>query len=283
MQTARPTWGWTEAHSSVAVAAVIAFAGSATALIEGGNQAAIVVAAFVIAFLFALTWDSYAGLLVGLGTAALLIFVRQLTGAWTPASFLPAALETAALIATGWSAGRAGRLLRDAGAARAAPANDSGGVFGSLGMLPADLALVRLEEETARAATYRRPLSLMLLDVRVVGGDLDASGAEEAFRAAARVTETTLRELDVPFQFEPHRIGAIFPETDLNTATIASGRILEALVSAHFTDRASGRRRPLGEAVAARMAVVTLGPQLATASELLDGAIAALQRSAPQA
>jgi hypothetical protein len=283
MQTARPTRGWTEAHSSVAVAALIAFAGSATGLIEGGSQGPMIIGAFVIVFLLALAWDSWAGLVIGLGAAGLLIFVRQLTGHWTPATFWPAALETVALIGTGWSAGRVGRLLRDAGASSIAPAHDSGGVFGSLGMLPADLALVRLEEETARATAYRRPLSLMLLDVTVVAVDLDANGADEAFRAAARVTETTLRELDVPFQFEPNRIGAIFPETDVTTATIASGRILEALVSADFTDRYSGRRRSLGRAVAARMAVVTLGPELPTAGALLDGALAALQHSAPHA
>jgi len=277
------TPGWTERHSLVAVAALASLAGAGAGLMEAGKQSAMVIATLAIVFVLALAWDGWVGLVIGMGGAGLLAFARQATGTWTPADFGPAAFESAMLIVTGLSAGRVGSLLREMRGASSGAGRDNGGVFGSLGMLPADLALVRLEEEAVRGTAYHRPLSLMLLDVSVEAPDLDASGHEEVFRAAARVTETMLRDLDIPFQFAPHRIGAIFPEADVTAATIATGRIFEAILTADFIDRGSGRRRSLASAMAARVAVVTLGPSLPTAGELLDAAITALDSPAPDA
>jgi PleD family two-component response regulator len=145
-------------------------------------------------------------------------------------------------------------------------------------MLPAELAMVRLEEEVARASSYRRPLSLAILEVESVEPDLDEASHDEIFRALARVTETMLREIDVPFLFAADRIGAILPETGAVAAAVASGRILEAVSAGRFSDRRRQRRRALTDAVAVRLAVVSMSPTLATAAELVERATSTLQR-----
>ncbi len=270
--------GWTERHSFVAIAGVVALCAAAAGLIEGSAAAVIVVGALAITFVLGLAWDSWVGLVIGLVAAALVAFIRQRLGIWLPADFGPAVVETAALMATGLTAGRAGSLLRKAPSSAAGDVTDAPGAFGSIGMLTADLALVRLEEEAARATHYRRPLALLLLDVGIVDEALDDDARDEVVRAVSRVTGTMLRDMDVPFLFAPHRIGAILPEADLSAASVATGRILETISTATFIDRVRNERLAIADAAMVDVVAVALGPELPTAGELLDAAIAALER-----
>lgn len=269
--------GWTDRHTRVAVAGALAFIAVGAAFAEQPSQGLLLVAAAATVFILGLVWDSWVGIIIGLGGAAVVIFIRQWAGRWLPADFLLAAVQSAALVGTGWAAGTAGRMLRaprggntDDGV-RVAPA------FGSIGMLPAELALVRLEEEVARASSYRRPLSLAILEVESVEPDLDEASRAEIFRALARLTETMLREIDVPFLFAADRIGAILPETGAVAAAVASGRILEAVSAGRFSDRRRQSRRALTDAVAVRLAVVSMSPTLSTAGELVDRATSTLE------
>jgi GGDEF domain-containing protein len=279
MRTAHPIPGWTERHSLVAVLGVVALCGAGVSLMEGPAEAGIVVGALAPTVVLGLAWDSWIGVVIGLGAAALVTFVRQTTGTWLPANFAPAALETAALVVTGWAAGRTGSLLRNSGWSSAHEVSDAPGAFGSIGMLSADLALVRLEEEVARATSYRRPLSLLLLDIDVIDETLADAARDEVVRATARVTETMLRDMDVPFLFAFHRMGAILPETNITAASVAAGRILETISTATFVDRDRAQRRGLADAATIDVVAVALGPLLPTAGELLDAAVAELQRS----
>lgn len=269
--------GWTDRHGQVALAAALALLAAGAGVAEGRFEGQLIVGASAAVFVISLGVDSWAGLVVGLVAAALVIGIRQAMGSWVPPDFPLATVEIASLVATGWAAGRAGGGLRHAGERDASDAVDAGGVFGSTGMLPADLGLVRLEEEMARATSYRRPLSLVLIDAEAVGSDLDQEAREAVFRAVARVAETMLREMDVPFVIASNRIGAILPETGPTAAAIASGRILEAVSTGRFIHRGSGERRSLTEAVAVRLAVVSLTTSPLTPDELMARASSALE------
>lgn len=273
--------GWTDRHSLVALPAVLALVAAAAGVAEGRIEGLLLVGAAAAVFAIGLAGDAWVGLIVGLGAAALVIFVRQAAGSWVPGAFALAAVESAALIGTGWAAGRAGSGLRVARAFGTHDGDEAGAVFGSIGMLPADLALVRLEEEVSRARSYRRPLSVAILAVETVDPELDADGRNEVFRAVARVAETMLREMDVPFLFAANRIGAILPETGGVAAAIATSRILEAVSTGGFIHRRRNQRQSLAGAVAVRLAVVSLTPSVRTAGDLLDRAIAALERVRP--
>jgi hypothetical protein len=267
----------------VALLGVATLVGAGTGLTEGGSAAVLVTAACALTLVAGLIGDAWFGLLAGLVAAAGLTLLRQLSGSWLPDHFAPAAIETAALLAIGSAAGWVGNLLRARGLAGAASTEDVPGVFGSLGMLSADLATLRLEEEVARATTYARPLSLMLIEVKVADQDLDAGARGEVYRTVARLAESLLRETDVPFASADERIGAILPETDHVAALIALGRILEAIAEATYTDRHESRRGRVADVGEVRMGVVSLGDTFRTAVELLDGATASLLHRVPGA
>jgi hypothetical protein len=81
----------------------------------------------------------------------------------------------------------------------------------------------------------------------------------------------------VPFALSPYRVGAILPETDSSAATIAIGRVLEAIGTATYADRRVRRRRPVVNVAAVHAVVVSLGDAYGTARELLDAAIASVK------
>ncbi|MEO5986801.1 MAG: hypothetical protein ABIW50_00045, partial [Candidatus Limnocylindria bacterium] len=85
--------------------------------------------------------------------------------------------------------------------------------------------------------------------------------------------------VDVPFRISAERMGAILPETDATAAAVATGRILEAISTANYVDRARGRRRSLADAIALELAVVSLGPRFPGPDEMLQGALAELDRA----
>jgi hypothetical protein len=271
--------GWTRRHTRVAVAGLVALVGAGAGLSEGGPQSILVIGALAAAFVLGLAWDGWIGIVTGLAVATVLILARDLTGTWLAQHFVPAAVETIAVIATGWTAGRAGQLLTNDEAGYAGEQVDRDGVFGSLGMLPPDLALIRLEEEVARASLYRRPLSLVVVQTDLVGADLDEDARRDVFRGAARLTESLLRVSDVPFAFSPDRIGAILPETDHLAAAVAAARILEAAATSTFTDRQTKNRRPIADVASLHFSTVSFGPDYPTAGELLDGALAGLAQA----
>jgi GGDEF domain-containing protein len=144
-------------------------------------------------------------------------------------------------------------------------------------MLPADLALVRLEEEVVRAGVYDRPLSVMLVDINLLDRDIDAASRDEVARGVARLTESLLRETDVPFALSPQRVGAILPETGSVAATIAIGRVLEAIGTATYTDRRVRSRRPVASVAGVQAVAVSLSDAYRTARELLDAATASVE------
>jgi GGDEF domain-containing protein len=278
MTTQRAAPVWTEGHSRVAIAGILMLVGVAAALFDDASAVPLMMGALGLTFVLGMLGDGWLGIVVGLAIAGGVAFLRQLGGTWTPEHFGTAVLESVGLLGTGWAAGSVGKFLRlRATAYLGLGADDALGVFGSLGMLPADLALVRLEEEVARASVYQRPLSLMLVDIKLLDRAIDAASREEVARGVARLTESLLRETDVPFALTPQRVGAILPETGSVAATIAIGRVLDAIGGATYTDRRVRRRRSVASVAGVRAVVVSLGDAYRTARELLDAASASIE------
>lgn len=223
--------------------------------------------------LVALGLDAFGGIVVGLAGAAALVAYKRATGAWEPGAFGASAVETVALAAAGAAFGWAGAGLRRREDEGGVPRGAVAPVFGSLGLVGADVAMLRLEEEVERARSYGRSLSVMVLDLELTGPDLDPEEREAALRAVARILETRLLDRDVPFAISPTRLGAILPESGVVEGWDRAGGVLDAARRATFMSRADGERRPVPDVVRIHAALAGLGSATDTADALLDAAV----------
>lgn len=269
---------WTDRRRRVAAAFVVAAAASLAGLADTTSVAVwvgVAVAATAVASLFV---DEFAGALVGLAAAAAVIAVRRSVGPWGTDTFWLSLVQTIALVATGVAGGRAGRALRDPDAVGDVPTLVPQAAFGSLGLLEADVARGRLDEEVERAFEHRRPLTLVLLDIHVVDDSLGHDGRRAAIRAVARIFESRMHRGDVPFAMTLDRLGAVLPETTSMAAWERIGLVLDAVTEARFTVRTDDSERQLGEAVHIDVGLAEFGVHLDSADSMLDAASARLQR-----
>lgn len=86
----------------------------------------------------------------------------------------------------------------------------------------------RAAEEIARAQRQDRILALVLLEP----GDLIDEPTDEARRNAADVLRRTIRDGDIPAQFDGNRFVVMLPETDATGAKTAANRLLSGLRAA---------------------------------------------------
>lgn len=269
------TWAWTEAQRAVAVLAAgtaatggLAAAASSPYDVVGVLSAALTVAA-------ALTLGALGGLAAGLGGAALVIAARRTGGAWTPDD-LPLALAlTGAFLVLGWLGGAAGKRLRRVGSETPPAAAGAAPAYGSLGLLPADLAQARLDEEIARARRHRRPLTLVLLRIRITEDGLSEGARRAALRTGARLVESLLPDTAVPFALAPDEVGAILPEADEAAAWELLGPVVDAASRASFSVRESDERRSLVDCAELQAGLLPLTRQ----NDDAGAALAALRRS----
>lgn len=92
--------------------------------------------------------------------------------------------------------------------------------------------LRKLEYEVRRAKRYKRPLSLMILSVDNISQLQRQYGqmiVDEVMRAASRIVESCVRDVDITGICENARIGIIFPETYSSRAMIVAERIRERI------------------------------------------------------
>ena len=263
---------WTDAHSRVALAFAVGFAGCLIGLAEDGVLAFWVAGAVALAAISSLALDAFGGIVAGLVAAAALVAVKRLAGAWNSDAFLLSSAETVVILLAGVTAGLAGAALR-----RVDPNEDDhpgilAPVFGSLGLLPHDVAMARLEEEVERAREHRRPLTVIRVDVDITAASLDAAGRDAALRAVARILESRLHERDVPFAISPDRLGAILPETDAAEGWQRVGEVADALAAAWFASRTSETRLRVADAVEIRVGLAPFGTRISSADALLDSA-----------
>ncbi len=267
---------WTEQHLPVALALVVAILAGGVAATEVAPYSLYAVAAVVATALGALFFDAFGGLVLGVTAAAAIVLALRLGDRWESASFVTDLALVLGLVALGWLVGMVSAGIH----ARRSPAdNESGTVapaYGSLGLVTADVAVARLDEELLRARSHGRPLSVVVIRVTITESGLDVSARDAAQRAVARLVESMLRETDVPFASGPDEFGAILPETDVATVWEVVGPVLDAASRAAFTVRETDERRSLVDCAELFVGLAGLDDQTSDATALLQAA----QRSA---
>ncbi len=215
--------------------------------------------------------DAFGGLVAGFLASATVIAVRQAGGAWTQADFVSALTLTVGLVFLGWLAGLAGTSLGDTATA-ASPEFVTVPAYGSLGLLSADQALTRLNEEIARAVQHDRPLTVVVLRTDVTDQGLSAGARSAAHRTVARLLESLVPETAVPFALARDEVGAVFPETDEASAWELLGPVMDAAGQASFTVREGDERRSLLDCAEVHAGLVVLSPANAEAAQLVEAA-----------
>lgn len=282
MGVAPVTSGWTRRHSAVALAMGAACSGVLVGLVEPSPYGWVVAGVVALVAVSALATDALTGIVVGLVGAAALIGAKQIGGVWRAEWFWPSLMESLILLVVGMASGRAGQQLHDSrrksrrpDGPTADPSGDAGtsAAFGSLGLLPADLALVRLEDEVERAKDHERPLSVVLFGVEVTEGALSQEARRAALRAVVRAVDSRLRDTDVPFALTESELGAVLPEADTGGAWDRVGPIMDACQVMSFRDRSVPAPRALADTVELRVGIAVLGIHGESAEGLLDAAI----------
>lgn len=262
---------WTEQHVPVALALVAASLTGAVAMAVAAPYSSYGLAAVVLTAVCTLFLDAFGGLVLGFATAAAVVLALRLSGHWTAASFVTDLALVLGLVATGWLAGMVSAGIH----ARRVGEEEGGGTrpaYGSLGLVTAEVAESRLEEEVMRARSHGRPLSVVVIRVTIIDPALDANARNAAQRAVARLVESMLRDTDVPFASPPDEFGAILPETDGPTAWEVLGPVLDAAARAAFTVREQDERRNLVDCAELHVGLATLGDQTSGGTALLEGA-----------
>jgi GGDEF domain-containing protein len=275
-----PTWAWTERHTAVAVLVLACTVASLSGLSEPQPLPLWVAVAVAVASLVSLALDVWGGALVGLAVAALLVAARRATDLWSADVFVPALVETVALIAVGALAGHAGVRLRPV----TAPVTGShiGPVHGSLGLIDEAAATARLEEEVARSRRYGRTVSLALFDVHLADDALSGEGRRAACRAVARLVESRSEQAHVPFALAEDRFGIVMPDTGAAAAWGVVGRVLEAVGTTEVTYGASRTSRSLHDTVEVLAGISQHGPTRDSAAALFADARRAIERAAAE-
>lgn len=268
---ARATWGWTEHHTAVAVLLTVACGSTLVGLLDGGWVPLAVAVAAIVTGLVALLLDAWGGAVVGLAAVGALVATRRAGSAWTREDFVPAAVEALGLLLTGAVAGAVASRLRDRPGATV-PLSPWRAVHGSLGLLDADAAMARLEEECARSARHGHPVTLALLEVVVTAPDLSAEALSSVERSVARLVESRAREQDVPFALSADRFGIVFPESGSDAAWDVVGDIVQATDTATFTHGERRAPRPVTQVAWVCAGIAQHGSGRDTWQTMLDAA-----------
>lgn len=264
---ARLTSAWTDRHLTVLCGLLAAAVSGGLAVLARSPYDLLGLALVGLTIVVALRLDAFGGIVTGFCAAAALIAARRLGGRWDEDDFLLALALTGALVALGWLVGAVATSLgeRAAGPGPAAAAP----VFGSLGLLPADLALARLDEEVTRAQRHRRPLTVVLLHTDITDESLSLSARTAVWRTVGRLVESLVPETAVPFALAPDQVGAVLPEVDEAAAWELLGPLIDAAGRASFTVRELDQRRSLVDCAEVHAGLVGLSPSHPDADQLL--------------
>jgi len=267
----RLTEGWTRRRKLVAAVLVVSvLVGGLCA--RGEMPFALVgLGTAVLLAVVGLMLDAFGGIVAGFLAAAIVIAVRQAGDAWTQADFVSSLTLTMGLVFLGWLAGLAGTSLGETAMATP-PQFAAVPAYGSLGLLPADQALTRLNEEIARAQRHDRPLTVVILRTDITEQGLSAGARSAAHRTVARLVESLVPDTAVPFALARDEVGAVFPETDEAAAWELLGPVMDAAGQASFTDREGDERRSLLDCAEVHAGLVLLSPANADAARLIEAA-----------
>ncbi|MFW0787259.1 hypothetical protein AAFP35_22410 [Gordonia sp. CPCC 206044] len=241
------TRGWTELHTGVGLCLVLTITAGLLGGLESGPLRVLVPACAVVCLVIGMMADGFVGVVVGLIAAAAAVSAKRFVGVWNRDQFMLAVTIAVALLVLGWAAGMVGSRIRELVRGADTVETEAAPVFGSLGLLAVERARPRLDDEIARARVHRRPLALLMVNVRVTDDGLDETAQQSVRRAVARLVESLLRESDVPFALTADEFGAILPETDAVGAWSVVGPLVDAAGRSSFTDRATGGRRGVAD------------------------------------
>jgi diguanylate cyclase (GGDEF)-like protein len=131
----------------------------------------------------------------------------------------------------------------------------------------------RLHQELGRAARYREPLSVLVVDLDRLKRINDSRGhpaGDVALRSVADAIRSGLREIDFAARLGGDEFGVLLPRTD-EASSMATAERLRALAAEGVTDRA-GRRVTVSIGVAS----LSGSDEPANAASLLEAADRAL-------
>jgi hypothetical protein len=178
------------------------------------------------------------GGLLGLLFISVWITLKQVTGVWAEDRLLYSLLEmilvAIAYIAGGLTHDRLGAFMKtytdNQTQLKKLDLDDK-----SIGLLKASIGLLRLGEEEERSVRYKRPFSLVLMQVQPVPGlEWEAKDFTGIMRAVAASVKDTTRDVDIPFLRAPDRIALILPETETGGANKVVSNIVRRMLEARF-------------------------------------------------
>lgn len=131
-----------------------------------------------------------------------------------------------------------------------------------------------LFEEMHRAARYRHPLSMLLIDVdrfKEINDTLGHRAGDHALRRVAGVIRDISRKGDIVARYGGDEIAALLPETPAEDAVVLAERI-RRLVSQQYVEAGNGTRLGLTLSIG----VASTSQEIASGEKLVDAADTAL-------
>ncbi len=215
-----------------------------------------------------------AGALGGLGVVVFWVLLRQTTGVWTAAYLTQSIVEMIGLaLLVGlavrykqiWQ--RQQRLVAQLHSLQQVLVPGEPGT----GILPYDVAMLRLNEEIDRASSFGRPLALLLVDSEPLH-DLATEELQMVDRAIARKLSRAASVHDIPFRVSDTRLGLILPERDWRHLYEHAESVTMALITGgRYLDRA-GHGQHLRDTVKFTFGLGTYQGEEATGLDLMRAA-----------
>ena len=90
----------------------------------------------------------------------------------------------------------------------------------------------KLEYELRRAKRYKRPVSILILevdDMETYSRQYGSMIVEDMLKAATKIVKKAIRDVDIPGRCKDNRLAVIFPETYSSRAVVVGERIRERL------------------------------------------------------
>lgn len=176
----------------------------------------------------------------GLAAIVLWVMFRQATGVWIRDELLQSVLEVLGLslnivlavrFRQGWE--ELQREVQELSALRQVLVAGEAGT----GLLPHQVAELRLVEEVERARQFGRPLGLLLVEIeQLPGTPMEQIAAQEMHQAVVRQLVSASLVQDIPFRIDLNRVGLIMPERDWTSLYRDTEVIVAALKGASFLD-----------------------------------------------
>ena len=105
----------------------------------------------------------------------------------------------------------------------------------SNGLLSADVGKLRLIEEVDRAAHFRRPVALVILEVIPRSDELPPTLQRAVFQAVVRRLNTMITAHDIPYRLRANTIAVIMPERGWDTLYDEAEHIEQSLRQTPFS------------------------------------------------